>query len=172
MPRVTRETRPREWTRKEAKEYFDWLMAIKPERMKQIIEFSGASEQSSREVQLAAISATLRRSLGNLADESSGDQRVNGLGFIAGFDAALVVGEHLVQAVPDASWRTHFTSIKTQITRNLTVVQRGSSLLVFEPIFEGRMALSLIGRSRDKDVDELSAIYESWTTKLKLNITK
>lgn len=163
MPEVIRRKRPRDWTKKEAREYFEWFMAIKPARTAQIREISEARDASSDIESFSLITETLRRSLQNLVRVEDGEQYANGLGFIAGFDAALVVGDHLVEAVDDAAWQVMDTPINTFMSKNFPVVRRPGLLQVFEPFVEGRTILTLLGREVGKKPSNvLAEKYRMW----------
>jgi hypothetical protein len=156
--------RPRDWTVAEAGEFFKWLLEIKSSRISQIIAISDAASTAAGDEAFRRITDTLHRSLGNLTDVGSGKQIVNGLGVVAGFDAALVIGETLAATVPRASWQIMRTPIKDLISRNLPVVRCSEDGPGFEPFMEGRLLLSLIGRETGPEPSNvLDTVYQKWS---------
>jgi hypothetical protein len=166
MPVKMQKKPPREWSRAEASDHFEWFMAIKDERIRQILLASEAAD-SSLETRLGKITETIRRSLDQLASVSGDVQSVNGLGFIVGFDAALVLGDALTHDVVGARWTIMKTKIRTFHSRNFPVVRRESTW-AFEPWFEGRLLLSLINREAGKEhTNVLYSVYNIWCERLK-----
>jgi hypothetical protein len=168
FPDVMAAKRPRDWTRREAKEYFEWFMRIKDDRVAQLLHVAEAPESLSRETMLARVTETLRRSMANMVEyDTKGVQTANGLGLIAGFDAAIVIAEQLIAADDNASWQIMETTVKTLISRNLPVVRSTPKGMEFEPIWRGRMLLSLVGRESDREpTNVLDVVFNRWLKQL------
>ena len=157
-----REKPPREWSKAEACAHFDWFLKIKGDRVNQIALASGAAKTDRLDLKLGCITETIRRSLDNLARRDGDVQHANGLGLIAAFDAALVVGDALAQNIDGASWQIMRTRVERFHSNNFPVV-RTRSLWAFEPFFEGRRALSLIGRETNGEhTNVLETMYREW----------
>ena len=168
MPDVLARASPRDWKEADAREYYGWLLKVKPRRVAQIMTAASVDRSYPRETVLRAISELLGRSLANLTTPSSGDQIATGLGLIACFDAAVVVGDYLVEDVPLAQWCIMRSRIKTLVSKNMTVVRRRLSM-GFEPFLEGRWILNLLGRAGVHQGTVLQQKYEAWATDLLLD---
>jgi hypothetical protein len=163
MPAVMVHRRPRDWTKDEAGAFYRWFIAIKPLRIAEILRISGHSSASADVTSLQPISELLARSMPNLIVSTPDGEAVNGLGIVAGFDAALVIGEILTKSVSGASWKTMQTPIRDLISKNLPVVRKGTKGPGFEPFMEGRLLLSLIGRSPQfVPSNVLDIVYRKW----------
>jgi hypothetical protein len=167
MPRILQMKKPREWSRNDAREYFEWLMSLKPARIKQLLAIAEVSSEATWGEISSSIASVLTRSLDNLGEISDGGLRANGLGLVAGFDAALVIGDRLVTAMPGVSWGSLRTEVKYFISANLGVVHRGESITALEPFLEGRTLLTLAHRNRNVDgYDFINEKYQHWRERL------
>lgn len=167
MPRILQTKQPREWSRNDAREYFEWLIGVKPARVTQLLAIAGVPAGGLWGDVSSRVSDVFRRSLDNLGDVIDGGLRANGLGLVTGFDAALVIGDQLVATVPDVSWGILRTRVKYFISANLAVVHRGKSITAFEPFLEGRTLLTLANRKRTLDeYDLINEKYQDWYNRL------
>ena len=152
-----------EWTRRETQQHFEWFLAVKPGRVAEIKKASGVHDATSLDETMALVTEAIRRSLSNLATHVADGQTVNGLGLVVGFDAALIVGDSLVERCSGTSWRVMKTPMRTLISRNLPVVGSDQSKMAFEPIIDGRRVLNLIGRERGREPSNVRGdMYKRW----------
>jgi hypothetical protein len=144
-------------------------LAIKDARIAQLLSICETSPADPVETQLGRICETLRRSLENLLQWPEPNAPATGLGLLAGFDAALAIGDHLCRRVDGASWRVMRTGDPIFMSKNLAVVRRPDSWEVFEPFWEGRTSLTLIMRERGKQPSNvLNWKFNFWTKALKV----
>lgn len=68
-----------------------------------ILAISGPTDIDSSINVFDLVTETLRRSLCDLAQRTDHGLAANGLGFIAGFDAALLIGDSTSHLMPDCS---------------------------------------------------------------------
>jgi len=163
-PLIMVRKKPRYWTEFECREFFEWFMQIKPSRTNEILLASDALSAASEVERFQRVTETLHRSITHLTEQRLGGQAVNGLGVVAGFDAALVLGDALVRSVPGASWTTLRSPIRDLISNNLPGVCRHGTGPGFEPLMGGRLLLSLVGREPfdQPPKNVLHTVYQNW----------
>lgn len=125
----------KEWSRKEAKAYFDWFMQTMPKRIAAVSAYFGEDIAQGPERTLKAMGKKAVEELrsSEFAQTVGGAPTLTNAGYALAADMGLLVAHYLVQALGQAvAWKI-LTRPKSDISYNLPVLS-GFGALSLDPI--------------------------------------